>query len=74
MDYKEEAQNLINYALNLLSIQYNSDGIVMKRSECLPKARMIARSHISFAINKGYLASHIYDYWKKVEQEIDRCF
>lgn len=28
MDYKDEAQKLINYSLNLLSIQYNSNGIV----------------------------------------------
>lgn len=72
MDYKEEAQKLINYSLNLLSIQYNSDGVVMKRSESLPKARMIARSHISFSINQGGFAPHLYDYWKKVEEEIDR--
>ena len=73
MDYKDEAQKLINYSLNLLSIQYNSDGIVMKRSECLPKAKMIARSHISFSINQGGFAPHLYDYWKKVEDEIDSC-
>ena len=73
MDYKDEAQKLINYSLNLLSIQYNSDGIVMKRSECLPKAKMIARSHISFSINQGGFAPHLYDYWKKVEDELDSC-
>lgn len=73
MDYKDEAQKLINYSMNLLSIQYNSDGVVMKRSECLPKARMIARSHISFSINQGGFAPHLYDYWKKVEEELDMC-
>ena len=73
MDYKDEAQRLINYSMNLLSIQYNSDGVVMKRRECLPKARMIARSHISFLINQGNFAPHIYDYWKKVEEELDMC-
>lgn len=74
MDYKDEAQKLVNYSLNLLSIQYNSDGIVMKRSECLPKAKMIARSHIYFSINQGGFAPHLHDYWKKVEDELDRCF
>lgn len=73
MDYKDEAQRLINYSMNLLSIQYNSDGVVMKRRECLPMARMIARSHISFLINQGNFAPHIYDYWKKVEEELDMC-
>jgi hypothetical protein len=73
MDYKEEAQKLINYAINLLSLQYNSDGVLMKRSECLPKAKMIARSHISFAVNQGGFAPHLYSYWEKVKEEIDRC-
>ena len=72
MDYKDEAQKLINYSMNLLSIQYNSDGVVMKRRECLPKARMIARPHISFSINQGG-APRLHDYWKKVEEELDRC-
>ena len=70
MDYKDEAQKLINYSMNLLSIQYNSDGVVMKRRECLPKARMIARSHINFSIIN---APHLYGYWKKVEEELDMC-
>lgn len=73
LDYKDEAQKLINYSMNLLSVQYNSDGGVMKRSECLPHARMIARSHVSFLINKGNLEPHQYDYWRKVEEELDKC-
>jgi len=73
MDYKNEAQKLINYSINLLSIQYNSDGVVMKRMECLPKARMIARSHISFSINQDGFPPHLYDYWKKVDDELDSC-
>jgi len=73
MNYKEEAQRLVNYAINLLSIQFNSDGAVMKRSKCLTKAKMIAKSHISFAMNQGGFAPHLYSYWEKVKEEIDRC-
>lgn len=74
MEPNIEAQKLIDYSLNLLAIQYNSEGKVMKRTDCLPKARMIARSHINFSINQGGFAPHLYEYWKKIYEEIDNCF
>ena len=73
MTPQQEAQKLVDYCLNLLSIQYNSDGVVMTRSRCLPKAKMIARSHISFLIAKGGFATDRYDYWLKVQDQIERC-
>lgn len=70
---KEEAQKIIDHSINLLSIMYNSDGKVMKRKDCLPKAKMIARQQISFCFNNGGFAPHLYDYWVKVQDEIDNC-
>jgi hypothetical protein len=74
MNHKEKAQKLVDYSLNLLSIQYNSDGGIMTRSECLPKAKMIAISHISFTMYQASFSPDSYDYWEKVKEEIDKCF
>lgn len=73
MTPQQEAQKLVDYCLNLLSIQYNSDGVVMTRSRCLTKAKMIARSHISFLIAKCEFTTDRYDYWLKVQDQIESC-
>ena len=74
MDYKNDAQKLVDGCLNTLSIQYDSDGKVMKRHECLPKARMFARNHINFALNCGGIPPHMIEYWVKVKEEVDNTF
>ena len=66
--HKERAQELVNHCLRLLPPQYNSDGEVMKRSECLPLARMLARSHIMFLKRRAEI-----DYWEKVGEELGNC-
>lgn len=73
MTPQQEAQKLVDYCLNLLSIQYNSDGVVMTRSRCLTKAKMIAKSHISFSIAKGGFPPDSHDYWLKVQEQIEKC-
>ena len=69
-----DAQKLINYSLNLLSIQYNSEGKVMNRRECLPKAKMIARSHLSFIIKNDLVDENKIKKYREIELEIDNCF
>jgi hypothetical protein len=72
MNEKEQAKILMDYSFNLLSIEYDSRGRVMNRTECLPKAKMIARSHITFLLYEGNLNADVYYYWVKVQREIDQ--
>jgi hypothetical protein len=72
MNEKEKAKILMDYSFNLLSIEYDSRGTVMNRTECLPKAKMIARSHITFLLYEGNLNPDVYYYWLKVQREIDQ--
>ena len=72
MNEKEQAKILMDYSFNLLSIEYDSRGRVMNRTECLPKAKMIARSLITFLLYEGNLNADVYYYWTKVRKEIDK--
>jgi len=71
---QEQAQKLIDYSLNLLAIQYNSEGVVMSKKECIPKAKIVARSHINFLLGNSECNKQFYFYWKNVEFEIDNTF
>jgi hypothetical protein len=75
IDVEIAAQNLVDYVFNMLSIQYDSDGKVMSRKNCLPKIRMIARSHVSFLISQGrFSPENPIEYWIAIREEIDNRY
>jgi hypothetical protein len=73
MTHKEQAQSLIDKAIKILSAQYNSEGKQMSRSQCIPKAKMIARDNVGILMSVIGREHKAWSFWNDVNEQIDKC-